>query len=416
MRNDTPRVRTRGPAWRVLLVAASLLGVLFMARPAHAYSWMIRHGYSGCPVCHADPSGGETLTAYGRAQSDLLLRTRWDGKNPEEAEPGKASNFLWFLETPPSLLLGGSVRLASTYKHTSAAGDSEKLAFFPMQLDAYGQLRVGKVLAGGGLGVIKVPASSPYGRTSQVTKGQGQSYQMISRTHYLGYDFDGQYTLRAGRLNLPFGVRVPEHTLWARQVTRTDRESGGQHGVALAYNAENLRAEGMVILGNYQINPDMYRERGYSAFLELMLGPRAALGVSSMYTYAKRDRLTLESNIARGANGLFTRIAIADPLALLGEADILTDSTRSLGYVGFVQLDYEVIQGLHGMFTFEWLDQGYAKKDQIAGAPRQTGAGRGEVSPWISANWFFLPHMDLRMDFMIRPDGFQYLGQFHAFL
>ena len=411
MRNDTRGrrpLRTRGPAWRVLLVAVSLLGVLFTTRPAHAYAWMIRHGYSGCPVCHADPSGGETLTAYGRAQSDLLLRTRWDGKNPEEAEPSKASNFLWFLETPPSLLLGGSVRLATAY--------TDKISVFPMQLDAYGQLRVGKVLVGGGLGVIKVPASSPYGRTAQVTTAQGEAYNLISRTHYLGYDFDGQYTLRAGRLNLPFGLRIPEHTMWVRQATRTDRESGGQHGVALAYNAETLRGEVMAILGNYQINPDMYRERGYSAFLEVMAGSRAAFGVSSFYTYAKRDRVTLESNIARGAHGVFTRLALADPLAFLAEADIMTDSTRSLGYVGFVQADYEVIQGLHGLVTFEWLDQGYLKSAQMQNEPRTKGAGQTEVAPWFSADWFFLPHMDVRADFIIRPDNFEFLGQFHAFL
>jgi hypothetical protein len=392
----------------VLLVAVALLGVFFTTRPAHAYAWMIRHGYSGCPVCHADPSGGETLTAYGRAQSDLLLRTRWDGKSPEEAEPGKASNFLWFLETPPSLLLGGSVRLATTY--------TDKISVFPMQLDTYGQLRVGKVLVGGGLGVIKVPASSPYGRTAQVTTAQGEAYNLISRTHYVGYDFDGQYTLRAGRLNLPFGVRIPEHIMWVRQATRTDRESGGQHGVSLAYNAETLRGELMAILGNYQINPDMYRERGYSAFLEVMAGSRAAFGVSSFYTYAKRDRVTLESNIARGAHGVFTRLALADPLALLAEADIMTDSTRSLGFVGFVQADYEVVQGLHGLVTFEWLDQGYAKSAQMQNTPRTKGAGQMEVAPWFSADWFFMPHMDVRADFIVRPDNFEILGQFHAFL
>ncbi|HEX5100535.1 MAG TPA: hypothetical protein VFV94_13595 [Polyangiaceae bacterium] len=392
----------------MLLVAVALLGVFFTTRPAHAYAWMIRHGYSGCPVCHADPSGGETLTAYGRAQSDLLLRTRWDGKSPEEAEPGKASNFLWFLETPPSLLLGGSVRLATTY--------TDKISVFPMQLDTYGQLRVGKVLVGGGLGVIKVPASSPYGRTAQVTTAQGEAYNLISRTHYVGYDFDGQYTLRAGRLNLPFGVRIPEHIMWVRQATRTDRESGGQHGVSLAYNAETLRGELMAILGNYQINPDMYRERGYSAFLEVMAGSRAAFGVSSFYTYAKRDRVTLESNIARGAHGVFTRLALADPLALLAEADIMTDSTRSLGFVGFVQADYEVVQGLHGLVTFEWLDQGYAKSAQMQNTPRTKGAGQMEVAPWFSADWFFMPHMDVRADFIVRPDNFEILGQFHAFL
>ncbi|HSU39568.1 MAG TPA: hypothetical protein VLJ38_08370, partial [Polyangiaceae bacterium] len=90
MRKYTAKCQAWGVWRRVLVAALPLWCVLFTARPAHAYSWMIRHGYSGCPVCHADPSGGETLTAYGRAQSDLLLRTRWDGKNPEEAEPSNA--------------------------------------------------------------------------------------------------------------------------------------------------------------------------------------------------------------------------------------------------------------------------------------------------------------------------------------
>ena len=38
---------------------------------------MIRHDYTGCATCHADPSGGGLLTLYGRAQSDLLLRMRY---------------------------------------------------------------------------------------------------------------------------------------------------------------------------------------------------------------------------------------------------------------------------------------------------------------------------------------------------
>src|SRR5450432_266749 len=69
---DPIRASQRIFSW--LLVA---LFVSFFPSRAHAYSWMIKHGYSGCPVCHADPSGGELLTAYGRAQSDLLLRMRY---------------------------------------------------------------------------------------------------------------------------------------------------------------------------------------------------------------------------------------------------------------------------------------------------------------------------------------------------
>jgi hypothetical protein len=32
-------------------------------------------------------------------------------------------------------------------------------------------------------------------------------------------------------------------------------------------------------------------------------------------------------------------------------ADVLLKSRRSLGYVGFAQLDWELVQGLHGLVT-----------------------------------------------------------------
>jgi hypothetical protein len=312
-------------------------------------------------------------------------------------------------------MLGGSARLASTLK------DGE-YRLFPMQLDAYGQFRFGDFFFGGSAGVSKVPAGSPHARAAQVTGGQGDEWNMISRNHYVGMDFGEQkFTLRAGRLNLPFGVRIPEHTFWVREATRTDRESDQQHGVALAYNSDIAHAEGMVILGNYQLGPDKFRERGYTFFVEVLAASRAAIGVSSLYTFAEVDRLTLAHSVARGAHGISTRIAIADPFALLGEFDLLTNSTRDLGYVGFLQGDYEIVQGVHALLTGEVLDQGFEKfypksTEQALDPPQKTkGNGKPQFGAWISAQWFFLPHLDIRVDAIVR-DEFTLLTQFHAFL
>ena len=394
---------------RALVVVLPLVVVLFSPARAEAYTWMIRHAYTGCGVCHADPSGGEVLTPYGRAQSDLLLRMRYGGKKGEVPEPGKSSNFLWFLETPPSVMLGGSARVASTL-----TGGEYRL--FPMQLDLYGQFRFGNFFVGGSAGVAKVPPASPHARAAQVTAGQGDSWNVISRNHYLGMDFAEQkFTLRAGRLNLPYGLRVPEHTLWVRENTRTDRESDQQHGVALAYNAEEARAEGMIILGNYQVNPDEFRERGYSFYFELIASSRAAFGVSSLYTVAVTDRLTLETNVARGAHGPHTRVGIGEDFALLAEMNLLTDSTRKLGYVGFLQGDYEIVQGFHAMLTAEVLDQGYPRNGQLIRLSPDPGNGKPAAGVWVSAGWFFLPHFDLRIDAIVRQE-FTLLTQLHAFL
>src|SRR6478609_4605052 len=63
---------------RVALIALPLFALL-SPKPAHAYAWMIKRGYPSCPACHADPSGGELLTGYGRMISTLTLSTDWSG-------------------------------------------------------------------------------------------------------------------------------------------------------------------------------------------------------------------------------------------------------------------------------------------------------------------------------------------------
>src|SRR5450755_4669988 len=88
---DPLRAFQRFFAWSIVLLFVS-----FFPNRAHAYAWMIKHAYSGCPVCHADPSGGELLTAYGRAQSDLLLRMRYGkpgGSSASQPSSSGSSSF-----------------------------------------------------------------------------------------------------------------------------------------------------------------------------------------------------------------------------------------------------------------------------------------------------------------------------------
>src|SRR5882672_11358835 len=98
--------RRRGRVKAALFVLAS---VGLCSTAASAYPTMIRHGYTQCASCHTDPSGGTLLTEYGRAQSQLLLSSRWG--RAEDAEASAASKFLFgVLKTPDALTLGGWVR------------------------------------------------------------------------------------------------------------------------------------------------------------------------------------------------------------------------------------------------------------------------------------------------------------------
>ena len=391
-------------AWACLIVLASTL----FSKDAHAYPWMIRHGYTTCATCHADPSGAGLLTAYGHAQSDLLLSTSY-GSRGDADEPSRLSEALFgVVPLPDSVLLGGWVR--NGYLWNTADGDLVDRRFLQMRADLGGQVTLGHFRANATIGFAAAETASFTQQAWVTSNADGPN--LVSREHWGGVDLDdGAILLRAGRMNLPFGLRNIEHTSWIRSETRTDTNQQQSHGVAAAYSGESVRAEVMLVAGNYQINPDRYRERGLSAYAELGLGHHYALGVSSLAAHAAADLASRRESV-RQAHGVFARAAPWKPLVLMAEADLLLrtqeGSGTALGVVGFVQGDFELLQGVHGLLTFEALHR----------AEESAESGLGG---WASMAWFFLPHFDVRGDVIRRtglgaPTTMTYLVQLHGYL
>jgi hypothetical protein len=286
-------------------------------------------------------------------------------------------------------------------------------------MDVYGQAQFGSFKMGGSIGLARVAAGSPYARPAQITANQGDQWNLISRSHYVGYEISTELQLRAGRLNMPFGVRIPEHTMWVRQATRTDRESSQQHGLSISYNADSFRLELLGIAGNYQINPDKYRERGYAGYFEYYLTPKTILGVNSLTTYAQQDRVILRRPMVRGAHGAMLRSVIGESVMFSAEANALYNTGNELGYVGFGQIDWEATQGLHFMLTGEILDAGHKDPQYypVSAPARAPGAGKPKLGGWVTASWWFLPHFDVRLDAIQRQgEDLSILAQLHVYL
>jgi hypothetical protein len=371
-----------GPGRLLALSFGLLLAILSWAPRASAYTWMIRHDYTGCAPCHTDPSGGAgALTPYGRAQSDLLLRMHY-GASSEDAEPDSTSGFLWGLvPLPEQLRLGGDFREAYFSNQVENAPLQQEL--ITMRADVYGDVKVGRFRAAGSLGF------APQGDLA-ASLTTNPSNNLISREHWIGVelDDDGAWLLRAGRIALPYGIRMIEHTLWARSLTRTDLDATQQYGASLYFSKDKLRGELMGIAGNFEISPDEFRERGYSGYVEYAPVNHLALGASSLFHRATRDIIYGVTDYFY-ANGGFVRWAPVKPLVLLAEVDSvyqsLTWNGHRGGYAGFVQADYEPQQGFHVMLTGESMDGG------SSGEPPS-------FDGWLSAVWFFLPHADVRFD------------------
>ena len=415
--------------------AAAVLGVvLALGWPAEAsaYVWMIQHGYAACGTCHADPSGGSLLTRYGRAQGELLLRTHYK-KVPEgqEQEPGRVGDFLFgAFKLPDALLLGGDVRLmyialkpeTSPWIFMSNFGQKGAARWYgswlAMQQDVTGQFTYKRVRAYASLGYARDTAKGSDDADALAAITRTSPDRMISRAHWIGVDLgeENQWLVRGGRFNLPFGLRLIEHPMWVRNVTRTDIDAFQQYGVSASYTSPKVRGEAMVILGNYLVSPDSLRERGYSGFVEWVPVERLALGASSLVTHAAYDPLPKTAQW-RHAHGVFGRWSPVKHLALLGEVDYVLFSTppgsNNSGIASMVQADYELIRGFHAMLTWENLTQDLTH-----------GNSYYSTGMWGSLVWFFAPHADVRFDVIWRSDAangprandIMLLGQLHLFL
>jgi hypothetical protein len=381
-------------AFRVLAVAFALL-LLLAPVQASAYPWMIRHGYSGCTPCHFDPSGAGPLTTYGRMVGDTVLSTPY-GK-PSDDSP--RAGFLFGAVRPPEwLALGGDVRGALL--RVKVPGSAEIRRTILMQADLEATVSTGRLVA-------SVTAGYAHEGALYASLTRGDKDNLVSRQHWLGYylDADSTLLLRVGRLNLPFGIRAIEHTLWARALTQTNIDDQQQFGAAFAWTAGPLRGELMAIAGNYQLRPDDYRERGYSTYVEAAVTSNLALGVSSLVTHRELEPSSLKETW-RQAHGVHARWASPwTPLVLLSEWDYSLTSTKGQfwkkGIVGYAQADIEAAQGVHFLITGEEQSVG------VHGPPPSWGL-------WLSYNWFLLPHSDLRLDGIYQSLGSDY-GRISAY-
>ena len=360
---------------------------------------------------------------------EVVIRTPYKGKTDD---PGTLGNFAFGVKLPEQLLLQTDVRSLIYINGTSSSGYASP-KFVLMQADQSAQVKFGRFRLNGSIGYNRDSGAL----AASVTRQPADWGAVIARQYWMGFDIgkDEEFLLRIGRMNVPFGLRTIEHTLWARVATRSDINASQEHGVTLAYTGEHFRGEAMAILGNYQIHGttswDGPHERGYAGYLEWLAKDKIGLGISSQITHADEARTDLvgkELNPAvqpgpawRQAHGIFARVSPAKPVVFLGEVDVLLNSQLELGTnaaqnhfgtVGYVQADVEVFQGIHLVGTGEFYNPSF---DQVSTS----------VGGWAGLWWFFAPHFDFRFDWVqqslgaagsSRTDVTSFLFQLHGYL
>jgi hypothetical protein len=415
-RREAPSSTRAIPPWSLVGIGLLVAG---LPGSATAYPWMIRHEYTGCGVCHVDPSGAGLLTDYGRAQSALLLEMQY-GNPPKGDEAPKSADFLFgVLPLPDWLLAQISYRGAGFWVRSSTPGPPGSPSttvtdtrYLQMLLDGRAALKIGPFRASGSLGWSNSATTLP----AAVVSNADGSTQLVGREYWLGLQLaEDTVLVRVGRMNVPFGLRNVEHVAWVRDQTDTSINVSQQSGVAVAYDNAKVRAEVMALLGNLNVKPDSFRQRGASGLVEVVMAERATLGLSALVARAGQDSASGGAPVLRQVYGVFSRWAVAEPVVLTAEADVYlhdvlgSGRTQSNG-AAWLQVDYEPIQGLHLQPAVEAL--------QTYGV---NGVG---VGTWLTVDWFCLPHTELRLDAVWRntpatygsTNTFSLLLQLHVYL
>ncbi len=380
------------------------LGVATWSPTAAAYPWMIQHKYTSCNQCHIDPSGGGVLTDYGRALGEQLLPR--GGGEDSAAMPGKEKDFLLGAVALPKWLdLQADLRALGYPQPVNGTWTGR---FILMQSDLRGAVDVGSVVAYASAGVVSEGAQA-----AQLTQN-ASGWNAVARDYWVGWKPAKGMLVRAGRMNLPFGIRTEEHTQYVRTATRKSTNADQQAGVAVAMQRKGLRGEVMAIAGNPQVAPDAFRERGYSAIAAWAPKKTLELGASSLVTVADADVGTLAPR-TRQAHGAFARWAPGGRATVMAEADGLLsndDGASSTGFAGLAEVDWEATQGLHLRGIGQWCDADLDDSDV------------GLATGWVAAQWFLAPRVDVRLDALhgtlqCTPGAearFYGLGQLHVYL
>jgi hypothetical protein len=211
------------------------------------------------------------------------------------------------------------------------------------------------------------------------------------------------WTLRTARLVMPYGMRVPKHHLFYRDVTRAQREV--RKGTVLPRSALSMRSDPLAILIEHKQTSDRYRERGYAAFAEYLLRPGVMVGLSGLITLSNADRLSFEQEKTwHKAESAFVRARLGPAWSVQSELELAQTSRRAMSYAAVLQLDYEPRPGLHLMCSGELARRRLAAEDDV-----QPGA-------WLTLDWLLTPHFEARLDAIARREtGRQLLARFSTY-
>lgn len=327
-KTDTSRIDVQNFATKFLiwLLSGILLSCFLMSFSTKAEPYLAIKNNLKCSGCHVNPNGGGLRNDFGRIYGQSIL-------------PAKASSY-------------DSTKLARLTRYLSVGADSRFNASFQKTEQETVNTSQGFEVSSAQLYInIEIPNSglSLY-IDQQVAPGSAINREALVMYQFeQSIFFDDSY-LKAGKLFLPYGLRIEDDSAFIRQATGMNFDNS-DNGVEYGINYQNTSANFYVSNGTSQSsnNDDslLYGVRVEHLFSNFRLGASAVLNDGE-----QKIRML---NIYGGSTWRdFTFLAEVDYLTLEGANNVNLDDINQL--VTLAEVNYQWRQGWNFKLTAEYFD------------------------------------------------------------
>jgi hypothetical protein len=306
-----------------LLLLGALAGLLASGRAAAEPYLAVESGLK-CANCHVNPSGGGKRTPFG----ELYARNQISA----QALTLRSDTKPWTGDVTKWLAVGANVR--GGYDTVSIAGQPEESDFALTRATAY-------------LDFIALPNLLSFYFDEKVAPNNVENRE----AYVLVTPHNGRYTIKAGQMFLPFGLRLQDDDAFVRQASGVSFRAP-EDGVELGLELPKWSAQVAVTKGAADNGSD--DRASLSAAYVL---PRWRLGASYNKNPDPLGDRDMEAVFAGWRTG---------PIAWLAELDFVTDQSTAGSnhtYATLIEGNWRVHKGHNLKVTYEYLDPDRARAE-----------------------------------------------------
>ena len=244
---------------------AILLTILVSSEKAYSYAQFIAHGYTSCKTCHYNPYGGGPLNDYGRAVGATAISGKdLYSKEVTDEQVAKNSKFLGKREISKWIKPFANYRGIVITRNFRQADEESRFLNMVARLGVSLEFNE-KFTFSGSIDYSPVPLGVDDGT-------------FRSREHYFSYQFSRKWGVLVGFLDKVFGVRIPDHIAYSKQLTGL-AQNDQSYGLVAYYQSSKWNISFNPFIGNFSVE-DNVRQVGASTRVEYEFNPKLRIGAS----------------------------------------------------------------------------------------------------------------------------------------